>query len=116
MKRKSWLITVTVIISMLVACEIPVEPVEVTVNSSDYIELSWIAGNPQWGADTCLISSYELRYVTGQNPSCDLTDGEEFGLLRIHSFKHESSNYINALLDYSEIEHPGAIYPKNQPI
>jgi len=110
MKRRSWLIIVTFIISMVVACEIPVEPVEVTVNSSDYIELNWITAQPQWGTDACLTGSHGLMYVTGQNPSCDLTEGEEFGLLRIHSFQHESSNYINALLDYSEIEYPEVIY------
>lgn len=111
MKRKSWLITVTVIISMLVACEIPVEPVEVTVNSIDYIELNWIGQSVNWSTEGCLSHSSGLMYVTGQNPSCDSTDGGECILLRLHSIQYDYNDdqTIYALLDYSTPEHPEAI-------
>jgi len=112
MKRRSGLIIVAVIMSMLVACEMPVEPVEVTINEVAYIDLNWVALKYQltWDED-CLSQAGNLSYITGQNPSCDSLNGTECSVLRLYSIQHDAED-IFALLDYSYAEHPGVIMTK----
>ncbi len=116
MKRRPWLLIVAIIISTLVACEIPVEPVKVVITEVDYVDLKWIASIYQlhWSTDGCLSGSDGLMYVTGENPSCDSTDGEEYGLLRMHSIQYDynDNRTIYALLDFSYPEHPEVIRTK----
>jgi|GEM_PF-3577903 hypothetical protein len=112
MKKIILLLSVLVIM----ACEIPVAPVQVEVIEIDYIELNWLASIYQlnWTDEGCLSGADDLMFLTGQDPTCDsyTPEGAEYGLLRMHSIEYEADNLIYALVDYTYLDQPGVIRTK----
>jgi hypothetical protein len=97
---------------ILVSCEIPVEPVTVTVevqmDEIDYIDLNWIARGGWSSTNNCL--GGVVMYIQGGNPTlCDPSISSKKGVLRLHSIQFDNG-IAWAVLDYSEIDHPETIH------